>query len=64
METFIECLVIVVFILLKGFFSGSKIAMVNSDKIRLRHLAKTGDNGAALVLKLYKTCLLYTSRCV
>ena len=55
MEVFIECVVIVVFVLLKGFFSGSEIAMVNSDKIRLRHLAKTGDKGAALVLKLYKT---------
>lgn len=29
--------------------------MVNSDKIRLRHMAKTGDKGAALVLKMYKT---------
>ena len=55
MEVFIECVVIVIFILLKGFFSGSEIAMVNSDKIRLRHLAKTGDKGATMVLKLYKT---------
>lgn len=55
LEVFIECVVIVIFVLLKGFFSGSEIAMVNSDKIRLRHAAKTGDRGAALVLKLYKT---------
>mgnify|MGYP000884341800 FL=1 len=55
MEIFFECVLIVIFLLLKGFFSGSEIAMVNSDKIRLRHLAKTGDKGAALVLKLYKT---------
>ena len=52
---FIECTAIVIFLLLKGFFSGSEIAMVNSDKIRLRHMAKTGDKGAALVLKMYKT---------
>lgn len=55
MEIFLECVLILIFLLLKGFFSGSEIAMVNSDKIRLRHLAKTGDKGAALVLKLYKT---------
>lgn len=52
---FIEFAAIVIFLLLKGFFSGSEIAMVNSDKIRLRHMAKTGDKGAALVLKMYKT---------
>ncbi len=29
--------------------------MVNSDKVKLRHLAKTGDRGAGLVLKLFRT---------
>jgi CBS domain containing-hemolysin-like protein len=29
--------------------------MVNSDKLKLRHQAKTGDRGAALVLKLFRT---------
>ncbi|MEO5343175.1 MAG: hemolysin family protein [Gammaproteobacteria bacterium SHHR-1] len=45
---------IIVFLLLKGFFSGSEIAMVNSDKLKLRHQAKIGDKGAQLVLKLFK----------
>lgn len=45
---------IIVFLLLKGFFSGSEIAMVNSDKLKLRHQAKIGDKGAKLVLKLFK----------
>ena len=55
MDWVIELLLIVFFLLLKGFFSGSEIAMVNSDKLKLRHQAKMGDKGAGLVLKLFKT---------
>jgi len=51
----LEILVILVFLALKGFFSGSEIAMVNSDKIHLRHQAKLGNSGAKLVLKLFRT---------
>jgi CBS domain containing-hemolysin-like protein len=43
------------FLLLKGFFSGSEIALVSSDKIKLRHKAKQGDRGATLALKLFQT---------
>jgi len=50
----IEILLMVVFLLLKGFFSGSEIAMVNSDKLKLRHKAKQGNQGAGLVLKMFK----------
>ena len=55
MELSLEVLLIFVFLLLKGFFSGSEIAIVNSDKFKLRHQAKLGNRGAALVLKLFKT---------
>jgi putative hemolysin len=55
MDWFVELLIIVFFLLLKAFFSGSEIAMVNSDKVKLRHKAKMGDRGAALVLKLFRT---------
>lgn len=55
MDWGLELALIVVFLLLKGFFSGSEIAMVNSDKVKLRHMAKTGDRGAGLVLKLFRT---------
>lgn len=41
-----------VLLLLKGFFSGSEIALVNADKIKLRHAAKQGSRGAELALKL------------
>lgn len=50
-----EILLMIFFLLLKGFFSGSEIAMVNSDKLKLKHQAKMGNRGAALVLKLFKT---------
>jgi len=55
MDWFEELLLIIVFLLLKGFFSGSEIAIVNSDKVKLRHQAKMGNRGAALVLKLFRT---------
>ena len=55
MEIALEFLLIFVFLLLKGFFSGSEIAMVNCDKIKMRHQAKMGNRGAQLVLKLFQT---------
>ena len=51
----VELILIIFFLLLKAFFSGSEIAMVNSDKLKLRHQAKMGNRGAALVLKLFRT---------
>jgi len=44
-----------VLLLLKGFFSGSEIALVNADKLKLHHKANQGNKGASLVLKLFKT---------
>ncbi len=41
-----------VLLLLQGFFSGSEIALVNADKLRLRHLAGKGRRGAKLVLRM------------
>jgi len=41
-------------LLLKGFFSGSEIALVNSDKMRLHHLANQGNKGAKLILRLFQ----------
>jgi CBS domain containing-hemolysin-like protein len=55
MDWLTEILLIVFFLMLKGFFSGSEIAMVNSDKLKLKHQAKMGNRGAKLVLKLFKT---------
>ena len=47
MDWVTELLLIIFFLLLKGFFSGSEIAIVNSDKVKLRHQAKMGNRGAA-----------------
>ena len=54
MDWAVGLFLIVFFLILKGFFSGSEIAMVNSDKLKLRHQAKVGNKGARLVLKLFK----------
>ena len=56
-ELLFELLIIVAFLIMKGFFSGSEIAMVNCDKIKMRHQAKLGSSGAKLVLDLFKTDL-------
>jgi Mg2+/Co2+ transporter CorB len=55
MELLLLIVVMVVLLLLKGFFSGSEIALVNSDKLKLHHKAKQGHRGAQQVLKLFKT---------
>jgi len=55
MDWVVELVLMIFFLLLKGFFSGSEIAMVNSDKLKLRHQAKMGNRGAALVLKLFRS---------
>ncbi|MCB1965346.1 MAG: HlyC/CorC family transporter [Candidatus Accumulibacter sp.] len=55
MDWVFHLVVILIFLVLKGFFSGSELAMVNADKIHLRHQARLGDPGAKLVLQLFRT---------
>jgi len=55
LEIIITVAIMVVLLVLKGFYSGSEIALVSSDKIKLMHRAKHGDKGAQLVLRLYKS---------
>lgn len=52
MDVLLAVLLMIVLLLLKGFFSGSEIALVNADKIKLRHAAKQGNRGAELAMKL------------
>jgi CBS domain containing-hemolysin-like protein len=47
-------LLILGLLLLQGFFSGSEIALVNADRLKLRHLAGRGRRGARLVLKMFQ----------
>ncbi len=54
METLLILLAMVLLLLMQGFFSGSEIALVNADKLKLRHLAGQGNKGAQLVLKMFQ----------
>jgi CBS domain containing-hemolysin-like protein len=55
MDGITTLLVMLLFLLLKGFFSGSELALVNADKLRLHHKANQGHKGAKMVLKLFRT---------
>ena len=55
MTTLLLIVAIVALLLIKGFFSGSEIALVNSDKVKLTARANQGHRGAREVLKLFKT---------
>jgi len=52
MGELITLLLMVVLLLLKGFFSGSEIAFVSADRVRLRHRAAQGASGARMALRL------------
>ena len=54
MELLIIVVVMLFLLLLKGFFSGSEIAMVNADKLKMHHRANQDHKGAKLVLKLFR----------
>nr|VFJ44158.1 MAG: Hemolysin, contains CBS domains [Candidatus Kentron sp. FW]VFJ65473.1 MAG: Hemolysin, contains CBS domains [Candidatus Kentron sp. FW] len=55
MDALLIFLLMTVLLLLKGFFSGTEIALVNSDKLKLHHRANQGHKGAKLILKLFET---------
>ena len=54
MDILFIILAMVLLLLLQGFFSGSEIALVHADRLKLQHLANKGHRGAALVLKLFR----------
>ena len=47
--------IMLVLLFMKGFFSGSEIALVNADKLKLNHRANHGHRGAQMVLRLFRT---------
>ena len=55
MSVLLIIFLVVVLLLLKGFFSGSEIALVNSDKVKLNAKANQGSKGSREVLRLFKT---------
>jgi CBS domain containing-hemolysin-like protein len=63
-----ELILIAILILIQGFFSGSEMAIVSSDRLVLKNRADEGDVGAARVLRLLArparlvgTCLIGTN---
>lgn len=48
----IEISIISILIVLSAFFSGSETALISVNKIRIRHLADTGDKNASILLGL------------
>lgn len=54
MSIYLGVVLMLFFLTLKGFFSGSEIALVNADKIRLSRMARDGHNGARLVIKAFE----------
>jgi len=48
----IEISIISVLIVLSAFFSGSETALISVNRIRIRHLADTGNKNAAVLIKL------------
>ena len=63
--------IVILILLIEGFFSGSELALLSADRILLKKKSKQGDFGSQLALRLLKTpdrilstTLLMTSTCV
>ncbi len=54
MDPLLATAIMLILLLLEGFFSGSEIALVNADKLRLRARASQGERGAQFALKLFE----------
>ena len=55
MDVLLTLLLMFVLLILKGFFSGSEIAMVNADKVKLNALAGKGHKGSRMVLEEFRS---------
>ena len=55
MDILLTLLLMVILLILKGFFSGSEIAMVNADKVKLNALAGKGHKGSRMVLEEFRS---------
>jgi CBS domain containing-hemolysin-like protein len=52
MDIITTLLIVVLCLLLEGFFSGSEIGVISADQFKLRHKAAKGSKGARLALKM------------
>ena len=49
---FLELLIIILLILMNGFFAASEISLISLRKSRVRHLVKSGNTNARRIQKL------------
>ena len=54
MDVLLTIILILIFLLMEAFFSGSEIGVVSADQIKLRHEAAKGSRGAKLALNMLK----------
>jgi len=54
MNILFTLILILIFLLMEGFFSGSEIGVVSADQMKLRHDAAKGSRGAKLALEMLK----------
>jgi magnesium and cobalt exporter, CNNM family len=54
MDILLTLILILVFLLMEAFFSGSEIGVVSADQMKLRHEAAKGSRGAKLALQMLK----------
>ena len=54
MDILLTLILILIFLLMEGFFSGSEIGVVSADQMKLRHDAAKGSRGAKLALEMLK----------
>jgi CBS domain containing-hemolysin-like protein len=64
-------ILITILLLIEGFYSGSELALLSADRLRLKKSGKSGNQGAIKALKLLRspdrilsTTLIMTSSCV
>ena len=53
-KIFYEIMLVIVLILLNGFFSGAEMALISLRKTRIQQLAKEGNKKAVLALKILR----------
>ena len=54
MDIFVTLAIMAFCLVCEGFFSGSEIGVVSADRMKLRHQAAKGSEGAKLALKMLK----------
>ena len=54
MDIWLIILLMVVCLLLEGFFSGSEIGVVSANRLKLRHLAAKGSRGAQIAVEMLR----------